>query len=139
MHGHWQALAALAISTLFVTLQFAISDESGEDLLALAKTRFDFASISSAKKREVFEEFFKNVQEGKVTNFLPDHSPIDDVELHGREWGEDRTIESEWISWVCSDPIASQKVPLEGVNIYGAKIDGAVDLSWLKIHFPLNF
>jgi hypothetical protein len=43
MHGHWQALAALAISTLFVTLQFAISDESGEDLLALAKTRFDFA------------------------------------------------------------------------------------------------
>jgi hypothetical protein len=56
----------------------------------------------------------------------------------GDRWGVDQTIRATWIVWLCNDPIASKKIAPNGISITGAKVDGEVDLSWLKMPFPFR-
>lgn len=136
--GHFRSPALMAISLLLGASNFAIAAdaESDRDLLALARKHF--ASITSAQERQVFEEFFKNVQEGNRTKLGPDTSSMDAPQRYGLQWGPDRTIQAEWIVWLCKDPIASKKIPPSGIVIEGANVEGTLDLSWLKLPFPLE-
>jgi hypothetical protein len=147
MHDHFRVLALLTISALVVASNFAIADESDKDLLALARAHFNYDSITSEQEQRVFDTFFKNVQQGNETNLAPaegkptDLTPADQSSSdarHGDQWGVDRTIKAKWIVWLCKDPIASKMIPPGGIEISGAKIDGKVDLSWMKIQFQIR-
>jgi hypothetical protein len=50
---------------------------------------------------------------------------------------EDRTIQSDCLLWLCTNPDASAQVTYRGVSVFGAEIDGELDLEWAKISFPL--
>jgi len=147
MHLHVRALA-LATSILVTASHFALADaKAEEDLLTLAWNQFKYEIATfentSGEERKVFEKFFKNVQEGKTTDFTPPGQQHFGATYAaeakaGEKWGVDRTIKAEWIVWLCKDPIASKKIPPWGIEIGGAKIAGEVDLSWTNMQFPLK-
>ncbi len=51
---------------------------------------------------------------------------------------DQRTIRSECVSWLLTDPNAAGRVPYKGVAIIGASIDGELDLRDATIPFPLS-
>jgi hypothetical protein len=59
--------------------------------------------------------------------------------IYGDLWEKDRVIKAEWLIWVCSDPKASKKITLRGIEIVGARIEEKVDLDCALISFPLRF
>jgi len=52
-------------------------------------------------------------------------------------WGELRTIRAEVIRWLCIDREAIRHIDPRGIYIYGANIDGELDLRAVTILFPL--
>jgi len=55
-----------------------------------------------------------------------------------RIYGNDRVIKAEWLKWLCTDPKASAKVTSRGIELAGARIQGKLDLAWVRIQFPLR-
>jgi hypothetical protein len=53
-------------------------------------------------------------------------------------WSTDRQVRSGLIRWLCLDPDARRCVDPRGIQLYGAKINGALDLSFAIVHFPLR-
>lgn len=105
--------------------------EMKADLTALAQRQFEEESRAGEDEQRVFQQFFQKVQEGKQIFFTK--------ALPGIQLGTGETIKAEWIVWLCGDTVASTRVNRDGINIIGAKIEGALDLSWLRIQFPLRF
>ena len=116
---------------------------SSADLVKLAHEKF--GECTSEVKKEVFDCFFKNVQEGKKVDRTPDLRGVTESTdaprlldpVYASEWGDSRVIEADWINWVCRDSEASKKVTSRGIEIDEARIAGRVDLSWLKLEFPI--
>lgn len=52
-------------------------------------------------------------------------------------WGNEREIRADLIRWICVNPTAKGLVDRKGIQIYGAKLIGALDLSQLCVPFPL--
>ncbi len=52
-------------------------------------------------------------------------------------WRKDRRVRAKLIRWLCEDEEARKLVDQHGIYIVGAWIDGAVDLSYLHINFPI--
>lgn len=50
----------------------------------------------------------------------------------------DRRISAALLQWLCTDSNAAQKVSRQGILIWGAKIEGTLDLSYCQIPFPLT-
>ena len=55
-----------------------------------------------------------------------------------KEWGLEREIRAEVIRWLCVDEKAKQEVDPKGVRVYGAKITGKLDLSYVIVPFPIK-
>ena len=64
----------------------------------------------------------------------PSNDPAKATEYH---WREHRTVRADLIRWLCEDEEARKLVDQHGIYIVGAWIDGAVDLSYLHINFPV--
>lgn len=54
-------------------------------------------------------------------------------------WGTERTIRAKVIRWLCADSKASSYVDPAGIIIQGARIAGGLDLSFVRVTFPLTF
>jgi len=54
-------------------------------------------------------------------------------------WGEERKIRAALITWICTTPQARSFVSNIGIAITGAYIEGILDLSFIKISFPMFF
>jgi hypothetical protein len=52
-------------------------------------------------------------------------------------WGKQRQIRSELIRWICRNPNARDLVDPKGIQVYGAKLVGVLDLSELHVPFRL--
>ena len=52
-------------------------------------------------------------------------------------WGEERRIRTTLIRWICRDPSAKDLVDPKGIQIYGAKLLGELDLTELRVPFRL--
>ena len=61
----------------------------------------------------------------------PDDPSNDSV--HGDKWGSERTIRATLLSWLSSDLEAARYVHPSGLGIAGARIEGRLDLSYLKV------
>ena len=52
-------------------------------------------------------------------------------------WRKGRSVRAKLIRWLSEDEEARKLVDQDGINIVGAWIDGVVDLSYLRINFPV--
>jgi hypothetical protein len=128
------ALVLLWIGCLIFSSTIARADD---DLVMLARKHFNYSSVTSDQYRQAFDKFFISVHQGEVAKFGPDNLAAEEVSK-GNSWGPERTVKAEWIMWVCRDPDAVKMVRPSGIQIEGSKIDGEVDLAWLKIEGQLR-
>jgi hypothetical protein len=115
-----------------------------EDLLTLA--RLKFTEFCSTDERSAFEKFVQKTQAGEQADFTPELKTVTDPRhvqiltdpVYAELWAKDRVLRAEWLIWLCKDPKASALVTSRGIDIAGARVDGALDLAWAKIPFPLQ-
>ena len=67
-----------------------------------------------------------------------DKDPNNDPSKADQSWGSERTVRAKFIRWLCVNPVAKECVDPMGVIIYGAKIIGTLNLSFVNT-FPLFF
>jgi len=98
---------------------------SSEALLELARERFrdDWTDAD--------ETLFRQTAKGKIAAYGKG-DPAD-----ADKWAKDRVLRADRIEWLCTDRDAVKEVTRKGVRIKGARIEGHVDLSYVKIEFPL--
>ena len=101
------------------------SDRSAR-LLKLAETRFG-NELTDADRT-----LFRATANGEAADY-GDGDPAE-----ADTWGEQRTLQADRIRWLCTDPEAANEVlPHEGIWIKGARIEGQLWLSYVKVDFPL--
>jgi hypothetical protein len=55
------------------------------------------------------------------------------------KWGPDRSIRADLIRWMCIDAEAVKRVDPRGINVYAARIDDELNVSFASVPFPLAF
>ncbi len=104
------------------------------DLETLARAHFEDLTEAELK-------LLRAAAKGEVAVCGPnarDDDPANDPAKAG-EWGPDRQIRADLIRWPCVHPDAKQRVDPTGIQVFGAKITGALDLSYAVVpfHFAL--
>jgi len=103
-----------------------------DDLLKLAEGKF--APLSEAE-----QELLRKAPKGDVArggqNF--DEKDRENDPAKAESWGEKREIRAALLRWLCVDRRARELVDPKGIQVYAAKIVGALDLSFVAIPFPL--
>ncbi len=66
-----------------------------------------------------------------------DKDPGNDPQ-HADTWGAARTVRADLLAWMCTDEQARKLVRWHGIQLYGADIDGRIDLASAQIPFPLE-
>jgi hypothetical protein len=105
------------------------------DLEGLAIRRFG-EHFSDAERR-----LLHNAPIGDITYCGPnrrDDDPDNDP-VNAGQWGHDREIRAELITWLCVDREASKRVDQRGLGVHAAKITGSLALSLSTVPFSLSF
>jgi hypothetical protein len=109
------------------------STQADESLLLLAQTRFPTLSNAETKLLSAVPK-----GEGVVCGpSFDDRDPNNDPSKADQTWGQERVIRTEIIRWLFVDRSARDRVDPWGIRIYGAKIAGKLDLSYVTVPFPL--
>jgi hypothetical protein len=108
------------------TEKFGEKGADGKKHLASAADQRLFTAIAAGRKADYTTE-----QPGQV-----DPSGAD-------KWSEKRSIHADRLIWLCTDPKAKAEVSSHGIQIEGARIDGAgnnaeIDLSDIQVPFPIR-
>lgn len=105
--------------------------DRAKTLIDLARARFG-DDLTDAE-----ETLFTATANGIVANYREGDSDddINDPE-NAEHWGEDRVLKANRIAWLCTDPSATKEVTDKGVNIWGARIEDEIQLSFARIDFP---
>jgi len=56
----------------------------------------------------------------------------------GQAWPNDRSIRADLIRWICVDRRAKVLVDPQGIQVFGARISGLIDLSSVTVPFPIT-
>ncbi len=99
-------------------------------LIQLAEKKF-------GKLTEADRILFTAMEEGNWANYTEGNNR--DKPENASSWGARRTIDANRIEWLCRDKQIKEIVSDKGITIAGAKIKGAVDLSFAEVPFPLAF
>ena len=70
--------------------------------------------------------------------FFSTTDPSDDDPASAVSWGQDRSIQADRVAWLCTDPDAVKCLTLKGVQIYGARIEGHLNLAQAVIPCRLS-
>jgi hypothetical protein len=71
---------------------------------------------------------------------IVDLSPGEEIDpIKYEEWGHERTIRSEIITFLLTDKKARDFISYRGIKIRGAKIEGELNLAFADIPFPIVF
>jgi hypothetical protein len=97
-------------------------------LLALAREKF--GALSRAE-----EELFRAAQEGRPASALTDNEEEGDL-ANAKNWGPDRVVRAECISWVSTDPHAAALLSYRGLEFFGMRVEGELNLDKAEIKFP---
>jgi sRNA-binding regulator protein Hfq len=103
------------------------------DLEALARARFTKLTAAEIK-------LLQAAPKGEVAVCGPtmnDDDPANDPSK-AEEWGADRQIRADLIRWLCVDRHAKELVDPKGIRAFGAKLTGALDLSFVTVPFGLT-
>jgi hypothetical protein len=103
------------------------------DLDTLARARF--GELSQAEVR-----LLAAIPNGRFAVCGPNMSDADPVNdpANSGTWAADRDIRADLIRWLCVDRIARELVDPMGIQVYGARIPGAIDLSSVTVPFGLT-
>lgn len=66
-----------------------------------------------------------------------DFDPANDP-AKANSWGAERCIRAGLIRWLCIDREARSYVDPRGVQVHGARIEGSLDLSFVRLRFPVS-
>ncbi len=103
-------------------------------LESLARARFTNLTAAEIK-------LLQAALQGKVADCSPNPG-TDDIANDpstAQSWGVERQIGAELIRWLCVDRDAKELVDPGGIQVYAAKISGALNLSSVSVPFPLVF
>jgi hypothetical protein len=104
-----------------------------DELLNAASVRFQ--NLSEAEKR-----MLRAVKsESAVCGSDDDDFNAANNPQCGALWDETRTIRADVIVWLCINAAVLGRSANDGVYLYGAKIEGILDLSYVDIHLPFCF
>lgn len=106
--------------------------ERPPDLDTLARARF--GGLSQAEVRLLAA--IPNGQFAVCGPNMSDADPANDPANSGT-WASDRDIRADLIRWLCVDRIARELVDPMGIQAYGARMPGAIDLSGVTVPFGL--
>ena len=104
-----------------------------DDLIRLAEARFpnlreaEFRVLRAAPAGE--EAWCGSSQK----DFDPSNDPA-----KANTWGNERSVRAELIRWLCIHRQAREHVDPRGLQIHGARIEGPLDLSFVRVRFPLS-
>ena len=108
------------------------TSENALKLLELAGKRF-------GKLRKAEEKLFRSFADGEVAKYSEKSEKNNDPS-DAKDWDKNnRVIRAECIVWLCIATEALAMVTRIGIWIQGARIDGVLDLSDVRISFPLKF
>src|SRR5262249_41925728 len=108
------------------------SANNTEELMRIAEARFP-------NFREAEVKTLRAAPTGEVAYCGPspkDFDPANDP-AKAHTWGPERTIRAALIRWLCIDREARARVDPRGLQIHGARIEGPLELSFVRVSFPL--
>ena len=106
---------------------------SSDELIRLAETRFP-------NLREAEVKLLRAAPAGEVAGCGPnqrDFDPANDPSK-ANTWGAERSIRAALIRWLCIDRDARLYVDPRGLQIHGARIEGPLELSFVRVRFPVS-
>jgi hypothetical protein len=104
-----------------------------DDLKDLARIRF------RRPLREAENKLLRAAAAGDVAVCGPEQGDALGEVARGRAKGTLRgRIDARVIRWLCVDPRASRHIDPKGIQVYGASIEGELDLSFTNIPFPVS-
>jgi hypothetical protein len=103
------------------------------DLEALARARFTELTAAEIK-------LLRHAPKGEVAVCGPNMNPDDPANdpSKAEKWGADRQIRATLIGWLCVDRHAKELVDPKGIQAFGAKLTGALDISYVTVPFGLT-
>jgi hypothetical protein len=104
-----------------------------ESLLSLAEARFH-------PLREAERKLLVAAPMGETAWCGPspkDFDPANDP-AKANSWGAERCIRAGLIRWLCIDREARSFVDPRGLQVHGARIEGSLDLSFVRLRFPVS-
>jgi sRNA-binding regulator protein Hfq len=105
--------------------------DMSEQLLEIARNKF-------GQLNATHESLYCSAFKREIVNYSSDSEELNDP-IRAAEWGEERTLQADQITWLCTDPNASALLSPRGLQIEGAKIEGQLDLQFTTINMPLYF
>ncbi|MCH8013310.1 MAG: hypothetical protein IH823_00715 [Candidatus Dadabacteria bacterium] len=102
-----------------------------DELVRRAET--EIGSLTAGEKK-----LFDAVSTGTSVDYSSKKGTLDDP-TNANMWGEDRSIRSTCIAWLCRNPLAIPLVHPQGIQILGGSITEEIELLYANIHFPLAF
>jgi hypothetical protein len=103
-----------------------------DDIVAILPSRYR-NTLSEAERR-----LLRATSEGEVACCGGSMSDENNDPAHADRWHRDREIRADLVRWICITEEASKKVDPHGVQAYGAKVIGTLDLSFAKVPFPIR-
>lgn len=100
-------------------------------LLELAKQKF--GTLTEAEKK-----LFESVAKDELANYSVKAEEDNDPAKAG-DWGPERVLKADRLSWLCTDRKASELVTHRGIRLKGTLIEEKLDLEYGDILFPLIF
>jgi hypothetical protein len=108
-------------------------EQQAEVLTNLAQARF--GTLSAAERTLVRSAPFREL--AWVGPDSDADNPLNNA-THGEDWGPERTIRGAILRWLYADPNVNGFLDPSGLGVAGARIDGKLDLSYLKGDKPLT-
>lgn len=128
----WQANAAAA--TVSPPAHHSSNDGA---LIRLAETQFP--GLTPAEEALLLHEDIGNTSRAAfaVAGTSPDPEDPSNDPGHANKWGAERNVRASLIRWLCVDPRALALVDPGGIRLFGARITGPLELSYVHVPFAL--
>jgi hypothetical protein len=125
-----RALAFLVFAALYSSALLA-APQSKPTLLDLAEKKFAPRKLTQAEQK-----LFRATEKGEPTSALSSDDKQNDP-ITAADWPSERVIHAECLEWLCTNREAVESTTRHGIQVYGVRIDGDLDLEEARIPFPL--
>jgi hypothetical protein len=130
-------LVGVLITSTFCHAATDKSSTASGRLVAMAAA--EFPNLTEAERALLVFVDLKNRAQGDFAHGGTSANPSDPTNdpAHADKWGHEREIRADLIRWLCVDPDASRMVDPAGIRILGARITGRLNLSRVRVPFPI--
>jgi hypothetical protein len=125
-----RALAFLVFAALYSSALLA-APQTKPTLLDLAEKKF-----APRKLTEAEQKLFTATEKGEPASALSSDNKENDP-VSAANWPDKRVVHVECLEWLCTDHDAAALVTSHGIKIYGARVDGDLNLEDTQIAFSL--